>query len=238
MSRTENNEEYLNTPEAIIVLGISKQLFYNNAKPQLRVYRFDAKKQPFYKKSDVISLKEGTTVRKPAIVISGLFKDWSAHVRNLGHAVETVDKDSFHVAPAPENVAAFFGITAGSDVVTRTQLNAIDGEPVCVWVSYYPVSIVKGEIFEEVTGNPRSDVVKLMKEKRGIAITHATDKIGTRLPTTMEQAQLKIVSNEPVFTLDRVSYTDDEKAVLFQSMVLLGSSFQLSYPYQVEHWKD
>lgn len=238
MPRTEKGEVFLDTSESAAELGISRQLFYVNAKPMLRVYRFDAKKQPFYKKSDVIALKEGLPMRKPPIVISGLFKDWTTHVRNLGHAVETVDKEVFHVAPAPENVAAFFGIHAGDDVVTRMQMNAIDGEPACLWVSYYPFSLVEGEIFEEVSRNPRSSIIGLLKEKHGVVISHAVDKIGARLPTPIEQEQLKIVSGEPVFTLDRMSYTDEDKVVLYQSMVLLASVFQLTYPYRVEHWKD
>lgn len=234
MSRIENNEEYCDLQETLALLGgMSKQLFYKNAKPRLRVFNFDARKRPFYKKSDVLALKSGKQVRKPSFVISGMFNSWTEYAKSFGHVVETVDRESPYVVSASGDVALSMGLPVGKDVVKCVQMNIIDGEPVCLWTTYYRRDLVDDALLDELEGNPRISIRSRIQEKHHLSVARAVDKITARLGTSEEQAILKIVPDEPVFVLERPSYASDDSVMMFQSMVLIASYFALSYPYVV-----
>src|SRR5438309_4598559 len=92
MPKVVENEEYLNTQEVLDLFEASKKRFYNNIKPYLRMYHFDAKKIPWYRKQDVMDLKNGKLIRKASISIRGIQKDWTTFLRSLGYGVGTADR--------------------------------------------------------------------------------------------------------------------------------------------------
>ncbi len=236
MSKFVDDEEYLDTHETVEVLGISRQSFYTNAKPQLKVYQFDAKKTPWYRKKDVLALKNGQLVRTTSIVISGILENWARHVRALGYRADTKNR-GIKIVPLPEHLVAIFGVPADRLFVMRSRITFVNLTPICVWTTYYPLELVTGEIHEEMKRDEETDVVRRIKEVRGLTIGWSRDRYQARLATQEEQELLQLLRDEPVLILQRVSCTRDKKTpVLYSEMTLLGSWFAPEHEYYVDIW--
>src|SRR5437667_12887678 len=111
MPKVVNDEEYLDTREVLAELGASKKRFYGNVKPQLKVYHFEGLKAPWYRKRDILALKNGTLPRAASIVISGILSNWTTHVRALGYQADTKTRE-ITIETLPDETAATFGIEA------------------------------------------------------------------------------------------------------------------------------
>lgn len=236
MSKIVDNEEYLTVAEAIALSGASKQSFYKNAKPHLEVHRFDAKRAPWYKKSDVLAFKSGKPIRKASLSINGIQRDWTAFLRALGYDAKTINL-SIEVATLPKDAVTLFGLDAKQQFVRRSRMTYANDAPICVWSTYYPLDLIEGEILQEMEQNSSTDVVKRIKEKHGIIVGWGKDKYTARLATFEEQKLLQLHVNEPMIILQRVSYTRDKKTlVLYSEMTLLGSWFAPEHEYEVNIW--
>lgn len=236
MPRIVDNEEYLTVVEAIALSGASKQSFYKNAKPHLEVHHFDAKKAPWYKKSDVLAFKSGKPVRKASLSINGIQRDWTAFLRALGYDAKTVNL-SIEATTLPKDAVTFFDLDAEQQFIRRSRMTYANGAPICVWGTYYPLNLIEGEILQEMEKNISTDVVKRIKEKHNIVVGWGKDKYTARLATFEEQKLLQLPVNEPLIILQRVSYTRDrETLILYSEMALLGSWFAPEHEYEVNIW--
>jgi len=236
VSKIVDNEEYLSNKEAIALSGASKQSFYKNAKPYLRVYHFDAKLAPWYKKSDVLAFKSGKPARKASLSINGIQRDWTTFLRALGYDAQTKTR-AIEPAKLPPDVVVTFGLNADQQFIKRSRMTYVDGDPICVWSTYYPLKLVEGTILNEIEQNMSTDVVKRIKEEHGIVVGWGKDKYTARFATFKEQEILQLHINEPVLILQRVSYTEDRKTlVLYSEMTLLGSWFAPEHEYEVNIW--
>lgn len=228
-----DNITYLDLNETLLELDISKPWFYKHAQPQLQVYRFGGKRKPFYKKADVLALKRGTVQGKQApIVISGLLRDWTSHVRALGFQIDTVNREIAIVA-TPDNP---FGMAKDRQFVKRSRISFVNQTPICIWTSFYPLEFVQGAILEAMKQDGELDVVNAIKEKHGAVIAWATDRYRARLASRDEQELLQLHDPEPILQLQRVSFTKEKKLVLYSDMALLGSWFAPEHSYSVDIW--
>ena len=218
MIRNEGNEIYLDTDEAMRLLGVSKQTFYANARLHIKPMRFDSKKKPWYRKDDVIALKEGRAIREANIGISGILKDWTTFLRGLGYSATTLVRD-MGLCGLPEDAVETFGLPQG-EYVRRGRITFANRTPICSWDSYYPVDLVD---FSEMKRDLQLDIPKWIAEKHGVKVGRAVDKYIARDATINEQELLQLMTNEPVLILKRASYTRDKsRLVLYSDMVLLG----------------
>lgn len=226
------NVTYLEVAEVAQELGISKPWFYENVRPRLHTYRFGGKAKPYYKKADVLALKRGRPVAsQPPIVIGGILRDWTQHVRALGFQIDTVNREIKSV-PTPIN---HFGIEEGL-FVERSRISFVNRTPICIWSSYYPLPLV-ADFLDEIKANGELDVVRRIKEQHGLVIGWATERYQARLATSAEQEILQLLTDEPVLTLQRASYTADKQTlVLYSDMVLLGAWFAPEVSYDVNIW--
>lgn len=233
--KSVDGEEYLNTEEAIKEFGVSRQSFYDNARPYLQVYRFDAKRTPWYRRHDVRALKSGKPVRRASIAITGMFADWTEHARSLGYNVQTVERD-VEVGPLPRDIAEMFRIPVDQQFVRRGRMTFIDGTPICHWSTYYPAELVD-DILDELRHGSAHDIVEHIREKRGIVIGQVNDTYSTRITTFDEQNLFHLLNSEPVLVLQRVALTADQKIlVLFSDMTLLGNWFVIKRTEKIHHW--
>lgn len=238
MPKIVENEEYLNTEESMAELGATRQRFYTNAKPLLKAYHFDARKMSWYRKREVLALKTGNLMRADSIVISGIFGNWTEHVRSLGYQVDTKNRE-IEIVTTPADAPATFGIPTGKHFVKRSRITFISGTPICVWASYYPLEFVNGDIHQEMKRNEDLDVVKAIKEQHGVAVGWSKERYMARLATTEEQEILQLLRDDPVLVLQRASRTSDkETLVLYSSMTLLGTWFAPEREYEVHNWDE
>jgi hypothetical protein len=237
MQKVIKNEEYIDTREAIASLGVSKKSFYANARPSLRAYHFDAKKTPWYKKNDVLALKSGQLERPAPIIISGIFRNWTEHVRSLGFQIDTKSREII-TTRLPDKAAAVFGIDPDREFVRRGRISFIDGTPICIWDTYYPLELVEGDLLASMKRDEETSVVSCLKE-RGLVIGWAKDRYSARLANFEEQEILQLSRDEPVLILQRASHTRDKKTlILYSHMTLLGSWFAPEHEYEVNVWND
>ncbi len=236
MSKLVEGEAYLDTSETLAELGISRQSFYSNVKPQLKVYLFDGLKRPWYRTRDVQALKDGYLPRPASIVISGILKDWTTHVRALGYQADTKNRE-IEPATLPEATAAIFGFEPTQQFVKRSRITFVNRVPICIWDTYYPWELVAPDILAEMKRDEETDVVRRIKEQYGLIVGWSKDRYTARAATIKEQELLQLLRDDPVLVLQRVSRTRDKKTlILFSEMTLLGSWFAPEHEYYVDIW--
>ena len=213
MPKVVNDEEYLDTREVLEELGASKKRFYSNVKPQLKVYRFAGLRAPWYRKRDVLALKNGLLPRAASIVISGILSNWTTHVRALGYQADTKTRE-ITVEPLPEEASATFGIETSQQFVKRSRITFVNRVPICIWTTWYPLALVGDDIYAEMKQDDETDVVRRIKEKHGLVIGWSKDRYTARGATIYEHELLQLLWDEPVVILQRVSYTRLKKTLL------------------------
>lgn len=235
MSKIVESEEYLNTQESIEEMEASKKLFYDNVKPYLRVYHFNGKKTPWYKKKEVVAFKLGKPIRKASIPLSGILNDWTSYLQSLGYHAETTNLKSA-ITTLPDDAVSMLHLPAGKEFVKRSRFTHADGIPICTWDTYYPVELVE-DIKEDIMSGSTINIVEYIKEKHGIVIGVSKDKYTARITTFEEQALFQLLTDEAVLILQRASYTKDKSTlVLYSDMVLVGSWFAPEHEYPVNIW--
>jgi DNA-binding GntR family transcriptional regulator len=238
LTRDMGGVVFLTTPETIQEMHTSRKTFYANIRPQLQAHFFDGKKAPWYKKTDIIDLKNGRVVRKASISISGIQKDWSMYLRSLGYRVGTIDRSIEENVFLPQDAIDFFLLSASEKFVKRSRVTFANDMPICAWSTYYPISLIGGSILDKMKDSVEVDVVQLIKEQHNIAVSIAKDKYTARSATFEEQELLQLISNDPILVLQRASYTENrEQLVLYSDMSLLGSWFAPEHEYKVDIWK-
>lgn len=237
MAKQVEEETYINTSEAVALLGSSRQIFYSNVKGRLHAYHFDGKKANWWKERDVLAVKNGKLVRKGAIGISGLLENWSAFLATLGYEVQTVDR-SVEVTTLPEDAIATFRLQVGQRFVKRSRMTLADGQVICTWDTFYPYPFVS-DILDEMKQGTAHGIVDHMKDVHGIVIGKAKDKYAARITSPEEQNLFQLPTDEAILMLQRVSYTRDRKTlVMYQDMALLGNWFAPEHEYDVKIWGE
>ncbi|WP_376793714.1 UTRA domain-containing protein [Thermogemmatispora sp.] len=227
-----NGEEYLTIDEVLRLWPASRNLFYKRIKPRLRTYHFEGKATPrFYKKAEVLALRDGRLEQRDPILISGLLGDWTVFLRSLGYQAET-KTISVEITDLPEEVARTFRLHSDQRFVRRTRMTLANGIPICFWSTYYPVELV-GEILAEIQRDPSLDVIKRIRELRSLSPAWERDRYLARNASPEEQALLQLVTNEPVLVVQRGCWTSKDKQTLthISHMVLVASWFSVEHEF-------
>jgi hypothetical protein len=236
MPKIVNGEEYLDTTETRKVFDAPKKRFYDNIKPQLHLYRFDGKKTPWYKKREVIALKEGKPLRKATLTLAGgLQRDWTQYLRTLGYNANT-ETTVIQIVSLPQEAIEAFGLPADKQFVQRERMTLVDRVPICKWSTYYPVEFV-GDVLDRMKTGSMEHIVEHIKDTHGVVVGYTRERHTARITTFEEEACFQSLSEEAVLVLQRVAYTADRKVLVFYSdMVLLGSWFAPEYEKFVDVW--
>lgn len=236
MPKEINGQKFVSTDEAAALLRASRQSFYARAKPHLRVYRFDAKRAPWYSEKEVLDLRDGKSARKAKIVLSGITSNWTEHLESLGYRAETNLREAVE-ASLPEDAISLFGLTNERTFLKRGRMSLANGTPICSWDTYYPMELIDDDLLAEIKRGAANDVPTSIKEKHGIAAGHVEEWYSARLATFEEQTLLRLVTDDPVLILQRASYTKDKSKLVFYShMVLLASWFEIKRDYPISIW--
>ena len=231
MPRIENGEEFLNGSEVMSLWPASRNLFYSNIQPRLKTYHFDGKKRPhYYGKAEVLALKGGEPItgREP-ITISGIFGDWTSHLRARGYQASTINK-TVEQSTLPAEVKNTFHLPAERQFIKRSRMTLANGVPICMWSTYYPIELVEGKILQEMKQDSTTDVVKRIKEEHGLVARWEKNRYTARSTTLEEQETLELLTNEPVLILQRGCWTDDRQILTHIShMTLLASWFAIEH---------
>ncbi|MDM4721179.1 GntR family transcriptional regulator [Micromonospora sp. WMMA1363] len=129
--------------------------------------------------------------------------------------------------PAPVQVAAAFGIDPGEPVVRRQQLLTLDGQPVELVWTFYPVALARGTPLTArrlIKGGAPAVLAEL-----GVEPASIEDVISTRPPTSEEFVALALPTEVPILRTFRVVVAATGDVVECQLMVKAGHRHEVRY---------
>ncbi|GAA1798335.1 GntR family transcriptional regulator [Planosporangium flavigriseum] len=135
-------------------------------------------------------------------------------------------------APAPAEVAEAFGVSPGTELLTRRHLVRTGDAPVEVGASWLRPTDTAGTSLErpEVFGRPLYQEVEDVTGRRYIT---ATDHLSARLPTREEAEVLQIRPDTPVLVLLHVAFDGDHRPIEVAQATWPGPMTTLTEEYRV-----
>ncbi|GHI07665.1 GntR family transcriptional regulator [Streptomyces cellostaticus] len=156
---------------------------------------------------------------------------WLTEVSKLGSQARSTLLDVSEVRP-PADVSAALNIAADETALLRHQVLSIDGEPVELVKSYYPVAIAQGTAIAE-SRKIRGGTPALLAEL-GFPPRLSVDRVSARVPTQEQYRALSLPSDLPVLRTLRVVYSDDDRPIEATVMVKAGHLYELQYEFAPE----
>lgn len=136
------------------------------------------------------------------------------------------------VAAAEDDVARRMQVEVGTPVVIRRRLRFIDGVPVQINDSHYPLDIVVGTEIMNPASIDRG--VNEVLAENGHAQVRALDEIWLRMPTPDEVRQLQLGRGTPVAEHIVTGFTADERVVRMARVIVPGDrnviTFERTHP--------
>jgi DNA-binding GntR family transcriptional regulator len=114
-----------------------------------------------------------------------------------------------------------------AQVIVRRRVMLLDGQPVELVDSHYPVTVADGTPLAEMT-KISGGAVSLLASL-GYHADDVREEITARLPTDSEQDALNIGEHEPVLVLTRVILTSDGRPFEFTVMRMIAQGRHLRY---------
>lgn len=131
---------------------------------------------------------------------------------------------------APPEVAAGLGVRAGEPVVVRRRVMLLDGEPVELTDSYYPVDVARGTPLAATAKIPGGAVTLLAAF--GFAARHVQEEVYARLAGPEERAALELAVGAPVLCMTRVT-DDGSRAFQVDVSVFSAAGQRLRYDMRI-----
>lgn len=135
------------------------------------------------------------------------------------------------VVPSPL-VAEALNVVAGEFVVVRRRVMLLDGEPVELTDSYYPMSIAGGTRLAETSKIPGGAVTLLAE--LGYRPCRISEDVSARPPTAEEREALALGPQEWVLQLIRVATADDGQPVEASVITMTAGGRHLRYQLSVD----
>ncbi|MFE6132705.1 GntR family transcriptional regulator [Streptomyces sp. NPDC056437] len=129
----------------------------------------------------------------------------------------------------PSEIAEILQLAADERVFARHRRHIVEGRPVLISISYFPLALVEGTAIEEVDTGPGGVYARLADLGSGPA--HFREEIQVRMPSDDERAALNLSGSTPVIKLCRTAYTADRRAVEVNEMTLDSQAYVLEYDF-------
>lgn len=156
---------------------------------------------------------------------------WLTEAAGVGSQGHSTLVDVVEARP-PADIADALSLADGDTALLRHQILSIDGEPVELVKSYYPLSIARG--------TPIADNRKIkggtptLLSKLGFPPRLSVDRVSARVPTQEQHQALNLPSDLPVLRTLRVVYSDNDRPVEATIMVKAGHLYELQYEFTPE----
>ncbi|MFK8844720.1 UTRA domain-containing protein [Streptomyces sp. Ac-502] len=134
-------------------------------------------------------------------------------------------------APPPPEVKRAFGLSTDEAAVVRRRVMRVNGAPVELTDSWYPLRVAAGTALAEPR-KIRGGAPTLLAEL-GHVPHSVTEEVGIRVATDRESHQLDLSTGESVLTLLRVSKASDGNPIEVSLMVMKGPR-QIRYEIEVD----
>ncbi|MGR6924144.1 GntR family transcriptional regulator [[Actinomadura] parvosata] len=154
---------------------------------------------------------------------------WTEEAAQGGHVGTNELREAGEI-PAPPDIARDLNLEDEQQVVVRRRIVLLDGTPIELADSYYPVSIAGGTPLAH-PGKIRGGAVKLLAEL-GYRAHKVEETVSARPATAEERNLLKLDATDWVLVLRRV--TRDRAGTPYEStvMTMVASGRELRYEYE------
>jgi GntR family transcriptional regulator len=132
------------------------------------------------------------------------------------------------VVQPPEEVSDRLGLLPSDQTLVRRHLLSLDGKPVQIADSYFPLSIAQGTPIERPEKIERGVHAEL-ELGLGYKLDHFTEELTFRMPTPGEARRLTLSPGIPVVRLLRTLYDDSGQPLEVSDFLLAGDSHVLVY---------
>jgi GntR family transcriptional regulator len=173
----------------------------------------------------------GTTVRgRPSVVEQrdrrgreALERDESQVSGRLVH----VDRVS-----VPARIASVLGVPKRTTVVVRRVLLELDGEPVELASSYFPVDLVEGTELE--SAKPlRGGMRDHLEARKRVRFDHVTERVSARLPEPADAQLLDVPEGQPVLSVLVIAHDASGRALQVVDVLLPADRQELEDTYHL-----
>ncbi|WP_445515234.1 GntR family transcriptional regulator [Streptomyces sp. NEAU-174] len=129
----------------------------------------------------------------------------------------------------PADVAEALRLPENGTALLRAQVLLLDGEPVELVKSYYPLELARGTAMmdrRKIKGGTPALLAELGHPPR-----LSVDKVSARVPTQEQYTVLGLPGNFPVLRTLRVVYSDGERPIEATVMAKAGHLYELRYEF-------
>ena len=176
-------------------------------------------------------VRESRRVRRAAADITRQVGTWRGfHVSAQKDGRTPFTRTTVREIEAGASLAARLDVPEGTRVLERARVQGVEGEPpiqtATTWV--IPEIVERIPVLREVDTGPGGIYSRL--EEIGLRITFE-ESVTCRLPCADERETLEIGADQPVLTLWRRAYDQDDRVVEVTHRVVVGDRHELVYRY-------
>lgn len=132
--------------------------------------------------------------------------------------------------PAPGFVAQALGVDVGQLVLSRSRRFLVEHRPVQLATSYLPLDITRGTAVTYTNTGPGGIYARLAE--LGHAPARFTERVAARGPAPEERLSLEMsATGGMVFEIVRCAYTETDRCVEVNRMVLDAAAYELEYSF-------
>ena len=153
---------------------------------------------------------------------------WLTEAAKHGTQAHSTLLDVAEVRP-PADVSSALNLAENETALLRHQVLSIDGEPVELVKSYYPLAIAQETPIKDkrkIKGGTPTLLAEL-----GYPPLLSVDRVSARVPTQEPYQALNLPSDLPVLRTLRVVYSDGQRPIEVTVMVKAGHLYELQYEF-------
>ncbi|MEU7478914.1 GntR family transcriptional regulator [Lentzea sp. NPDC042327] len=133
------------------------------------------------------------------------------------------------VETPPDPIAKALDLDDGARVVVRRRRYLVDGKPVQLATSFYPLALVAGSAITEINTGAGGTYARLTE--LGHEPTRFLEELRTRMPRESERDALELAQGTPVILIARTAFTSDNRPVEVNEMTLDSAAYVVAYNF-------
>lgn len=162
---------------------------------------------------------------RPHEIDGHVIESWAGQITSEGRTPS--QRIDVAIVSADEHIAERLGINAGDSVVARKRVRRINGDPININDSFYPLSLVEGSRVMQPTDVPEG-VTQVLRDL-GHEQVRWVDEIDVAMPTPDQSSRLGLDVGTPVAIHTVTAYTASDVAIRCTVTVLPGDRHRIVY---------
>lgn len=121
-------------------------------------------------------------------------------------------------AEAPRQIGRLLNLEPGAAVIVRSRKFVVEDRPVQIATSYLPADLVRDTAIAQPNTGPGGSYARLAE--LGAEPVAFAEELRARMPGEEERAALNLAAGTPVLEICRTAFTEDERPVEVNQMLL------------------